>query len=451
MAPAAAVDPTSKDTARQRTDNTVRNFNITAGQQLLQAIDLTIRNSSYIYKQAAVQNSETPDPEKMDKEGIDDTSSKNKVPARATLNWYEITMEAIPGPYDYERNDYSYTIRYIVSPYRVQNFNSKFYPIPKFAGIHKQYSYWFTGENTDVLDYQATFNYMYNMTMTGSEPGNNALAALRKKYTSSMRELTKYTWQAASDQTRSGAESDANEIGANAAESLYNPSDLAKGKVKIVGDPGWIQQGSVASGVGIGNFNYGGFLPDGTINFDSQQVMFSIEWQRPQDYDINTGLANPYGREGGARKPLNSYVYQATKCVSEFRQGRFEQTIDGTLYVYPVENLKNAVTQPSNGVANDGSNGRSEDTASTVKAGGAKQAPAQVDNTETASASITSTTPNDDSSPGPQQNSTSSSDGQDIGLNQFLAPPKMGVDQNFIDANAEPQTDDTVQTIWKDF
>lgn len=451
MAPAAAVDPTSKDTARQRTDNTVRNFNITAGQQLLQAIDLTIRNSSYIYKQAAVQNSETPDPEKMDKEGVDETSSENKVPARATLNWYEITMEAIPGPYDYNRNDYSYTIRYIISPYRVQNFNSKFYPIPKFAGIHKQYSYWFTGENTDVLDYQATFNYMYNMTMTGSEPGNNALAALRKKYTSSMRELTKYTWQAASDQTRSGAESDANEIGANAAESLYNPSDLAKGKVKIVGDPGWIQQGSIAGGVGIGNFNYSGFLPDGTINFDSQQVMFSIEWQRPQDYDITTGLANPYGREGGARKPLNSYVYQAIKCVSEFRQGRFEQTIDGTLYVYPVENLKNAVTQPSNSVANDGSNSRLEDTASTPRAGGAKQAPAQVDNTETASASITSTTPNDDSSPGPQQNSSTSSNGENIGLNQFRAPPPIGVNQNFIDANAELQTDSDPQTIVKDY
>ena len=451
MAPAAAVDPTSKDTARQRTDNNVRNFNITAGQQLLQAIDLTIRNSSYIYKQAAVQNSETPDPEKMDKEGVDDTSSENKVPATANLNWYEITMEAIPGPYDYNRNDYSYTVRYIVSPYRVQNFNSKFYPIPKFAGLHKQYSYWFTGENTDVLDYQATFNSMYNMTITGSEPGNNALAALRKKYTSSMRELTKYTAQSASDQTRSGAESDANEIGANAAESLYSPSDLAKGKIKIVGDPAWIQQGSVAGGVGIGNFDYNGFLPDGTINFDSQQVMFSIEWQKPQDYNINTGLANPYGREGGPRKPINSYVYQAVKCVTEFRQGRFEQTVDGTLYMYPVANLKNAITQPSNGVANDGSNGRSEDTASTTKAGGAKQAPAQVDNTETASASVTSTTPNDDSSPGPQQNSSTSSNGENIGLDQFRAPSKIVVDPNLFDANAEPQTDSNPQTIVKDY
>lgn len=449
MAPAAAKDPKSKDTARQRTDNNVRNFNVTAGQQILQAIDLTIRNSSYIYKQAAIQNSETPDAEKMNKEGEDDNSSENKVPATANLNWYEITMEAIPGKYDRKRNDYSYTIRYIISPYIIQNFNSKFYPIPKFLGVHKQYRYWFTGENTDVIDYQASFNHLYNMTVSGKEPGNNNLNKLRQKYTSSMRELTKYSYQAASDQTRSGAESDANEIAANAAESLYSPSDLAKGKIKIVGDPGWMQQGSVASGVGIGNFNYNGFLPDGTINFDSQQVMFSIEWQKPQDYNLNTGLANPYGREGGPRKPVNSYVYQAIKCTSEFRQGRFEQTIDGSLYYYPVENLKNAATQPSNGVSNDGSNGRSEDTVSTNKTGGTAQAPAEVDNTNTADASITSTTPNDDSAPGPQQNSTSNSDGQDIGLNEFLAPPKMN--QDFLDANAELQTDSNVQTIWKDF
>jgi hypothetical protein len=453
MAPAAAKDPKSKDTARQRTDNNVRNFNVTAGQQILQAIDLTIRNSSYIYKQAAIQNSEVPDAEKMDKEGQDDNSSENKVPATANLNWYEITMEAIPGKYDYNRNDYSYTIRYIISPYIIQNFNSKFYPIPKFLGVHKQYRYWFTGENSDVIDYQATFNHLYNMTVSGKEPGNNNLKKLRQKYTSSMRELTKYSYQAASDQTRSGAESDANEIGANAAESLYSPSDLAKGKIKIVGDPGWMQQGSVSSGVGISNFNYSGFLPDGTINFDSQQVMFSIEWQKPQDYNLNTGLANPYGREGGPRKPVNSYVYQAIKCTSEFRQGRFEQTIDGSLYYYPVENLKNAATQPSNGVGNDGSNSRSEDTTSTNKTGGKTMAEiqAEVNNSNTASASITSTTPNDDSAPGPQQNSTTSSDGQDIGLNQFLAPPKMGIDQNMIDANAELQTDSTVQTIWKDF
>jgi len=453
MSPAAAKDPKSKDTARQRADNNIRNFSVTAGQQILQAIDLAIRNSSYIYKQAAIQNSETPNVEKMEKDGEDNNSSENKVPATANLNWFEITMEAIPGKYDYNRNDYSYTIRYIISPYIIQNFNSKFYPIPKFLGVHKQYLYWFTGENTDVIDYQATFNHLYNMTVSGREPGNNNLKKLRQKYTSSMQELTKYSYQAASDQTRSGAELDANEISANAAESLYSPSDLAKGKIKIVGDPGWMQQGSVAGGVGISNFDYNGFLPDGTINFDSQQVMFSIEWQKPQDYNLNTGLANPYGREGGPRKPVNSYVYQAIKCTSEFRQGRFEQTIDGSLYLYPVENLKNAATQPSNGVGSDSANTRADDTTSTKSTGGKTMAEieAEVNNSNTASASVTSTTPNGDSAPGPQQNSTTLSDGQDIGLNQFLAPPKMGIDQNMIDANAELQTDSTVQTIWKDF
>ena len=180
--------------------------------------------------------------------------------------------------------------------------------------------------------------------------------------------------------------------------------------------------------------------------------MFSIEWQKPQDYNLNTGLANPYGREGGPRKPVNSYVYQAIKCTSEFRQGRFEQTIDGSLYLYPVENLKNAMTQPSNSVGNDGSNSRSDDATSTNSGAGGKtkvQIDTEVNNT--AGASITSTTPNDDSAPGPQQNSTTLSDGQDIGLNQFRAPPKMGVDQNMIDANAELQTDSNPQTIVKDF
>ena len=90
-----------------------------------------------------------------------------------------------------------------------------------------------------------------------------------------------------------------------------------------------------------------GFLPDGTINFDSQQVLFAIEWQRPQDYNLNTGLADPYDTGDTQRKPVNSYVYLATKCVSEFRQGKFEQTIDGTLYYYPTENLKNTVAGAS--------------------------------------------------------------------------------------------------------
>jgi hypothetical protein len=425
MTAAAATDVKGKDPARQRVDKDVRNFSITAGQQILQAIDLTIRNSSFIYNQAAIQKSEktVPDPAKDDAGTADENTNENKTPAQTTLYWYLITMEATPTKYDEKRNDYAYNIKYIISVYPIQNFNSKYYPIPKFLGLHKQYRYWFTGENSGVLDYQATFNHLYNMTVSGREPGDNNLNRLRKKYTSSMRELTKYTYQSASSESRAGAESDANEVGANAGESLYSPSDLAKGKIKIVGDPAWIQQGSVAAGVNVSGFDTNGFLPDGTINFDSSQVMFAIEWQKPQDYNLKTGLADPYGKNNKERKPINSYVYHALKCVSEFRQGRFEQTIDGSLYYYPTEDLKNTATTPSNAVA-DQTNGRPPDPATDTNtnigagAGTTTQAPAGIDNTRPINDSP-GTPPNSDDSVSLLRNSppTDGVSGQPIGIN----------------------------------
>ena len=70
--------------------------------------------------------------------------------------------------------------------------------------------------------------------------------------------------------------------------------------------------------------------------------MFEISWQRPQDYNIATGLADPYKGAGlEARLPLQSTVYQATKVISEFRQGKFEQTIEGSMYFFPIPSKTN--------------------------------------------------------------------------------------------------------------
>jgi hypothetical protein len=176
-------------------------------------------------------------------------------------------------------------------------------------------------------------------------------------------------YQARSSESNFGADGKGNEISANAAEYLYSPSDLANAKVRIVGDPGWIQQGSLAAGVDPKNFDYKGFLPDGTINFDSQQVMFEIAWQRPEDYDINTGLADPYsgaysGNPNLARQSIQSYVYQAVKCVSEFRQGKFEQIIEGSLYNFPIPQQQNTATAKTASVSADadGKTERASDT-----------------------------------------------------------------------------------------
>ena len=308
-----------------------RNWSVKAGMQLVQAIDLAIRNSSYIYNQALTTYNENPGTETLN-------------PDRTTpLQWFKINMEAEQGDYDKERNDYSYKIRFIISEYEVPNFDSKYFPVSKFRGVYKSYPFWFTGQNTAVIDFQANFNGLYNITVTGKTPQNSQAAKMREKTTASMREIPKYTYMSASSESRMGADGNANEIPSNASEYLYSPGDLANSKIRIIGDPAWIQQGDLAGGVSVAEFSYSPFLPDGTINFDANQVLYEIAWQRPRDYNIATGLADPYlgAVNGEARLPLQSTVYQATKVISEFRQGKFEQTIEGELYSFPLPSKTN--------------------------------------------------------------------------------------------------------------
>jgi hypothetical protein len=318
-----------------------RNYSITAGMQLIQAIDLAIRNSTYITDQALTVYDEST--------GVEAPNPKTAVNAQSPMKWFQISMEAQQGVYDTARNDHVYHIKYIISPYELYNFDSKYFPLTKFRGLHKRYPYWFTGENTAVLEYTANFNSLYNITVTGSHADQSAAAQLRKKYTSSMREIPTYTYMPASNASRQGADVKGNEIPANAAEYLYSPGDLGQTKLRIIGDPAWIQQGSLAGGVNPQEFGYSAFLPDGTINFDASQVMFEIAWQRPEDYNLSTGLADPYARPGNqARQPQQSNVYQCVRVISEFKAGKFEQTLEGALFMFPIPSGKNTAATAGN-------------------------------------------------------------------------------------------------------
>ena len=314
-------------------DSIARKWAITSGMQIVQVIDQAVRKSSYIYNQQLTvidsqTNKETPNP------------NAGKKP----MMWFEISMEAYQGKYDRKRNDFAYDVYFFVTPYPLQNFDSKYFPLTDFRGIHKAYPYWFTGQNTAVIDFNASFNSLYNITVTGTKKGDNGAEIIKADTTASMREIPFYTHAPSSTQDRQGEEGRALEAQANAAEYLYSPGDMGTCSLRIVGDPAWIQQGSISGGVTTKEFSYSAFLPDGSINFDAQQVMFEISWQRPNDYDLNTGLADPYaGGNTKDRLPIQSTVYSAQKVVSEFRQGKFEQTIEGALYMFPKPDGTNTV------------------------------------------------------------------------------------------------------------
>jgi hypothetical protein len=256
-------------------DMVSRSFSITAGQMLTQAIELVIRNSSYITDQAIVvmqpDGTYLPNPQAKDE-----------------VSWFTIMMSATerPGGVDSQRNDYAYDIKYTVAPYIVKNVASQYFPVSTFSGVHKSYPYWFTGQNTSVLEYQEQLNTLYSLTVSGDNPNYSALAEERKNFSSSMRDIVKYNYAPRSTESSSGADGKSNEIGANLTEDLMSPGDLANCKIKIIGDPDWIQQGSLFRPVTAGSYNVAattGWNEDGSIGFDCGAVLFEIVWQRPED------------------------------------------------------------------------------------------------------------------------------------------------------------------------
>ncbi len=333
----ATEDPKGVDPKRQQVDSVSRSFSLVAGQQLLQAIELAIRNSAYITDQSLVIVNP------------DGTQQPNPNASGKPMTWFSISMTAEPIKYDYLRNDKAYKIKYTVAPFIVKNFNSKYFPVSKFSGVHKSYPYWFTGKNTAVLDYSETLNALYSLTVSGGDSKNSLAAETRKRVTSSMRDIIKYNYDPRSTQSSQGADGKSYEPNANAAEILYSPGDLAETKVKILGDPAWIQQGSLFKDVTDATFKgdvvSSGFNPDGSIAFDTQDILFEVVWQRPEDYDLVTGVADPYSRTqknaAYKREPIQSRVYYCTKVLSEFRNGRFEQTLHGSLYLFPKQDGSN--------------------------------------------------------------------------------------------------------------
>jgi hypothetical protein len=226
-----------------------------------------------------------------------------------------------------------------VSAYNVKSISSNYFPKSRFSGVHKSYPYWFTGQNTAVLDYTQKFDNLYRVVISGNTD------QLKQNLVTQYGDLQQtFVYQPFSGQSSQGGTGAVNEPAANAADYLYSPTDLGMVKVKILGDPAWIAQGEVFKGNDPRTFTFKAFYPDGTINFDAQEILFEIVWQRPVDYDVNgDGTMNPNRQDPNnpdndfkfVRNGRQSYVFYATKVSSEFRSGKFEQTLDGGIYVLP--------------------------------------------------------------------------------------------------------------------
>lgn len=336
MGPNNATPAQQLNPAAGSVNNTAKNNSATAGTTLIQFMDKTLSASSYIIDQ---QNAT------INTEGI-------RVPQKTTasiMGWYRIGLQAVPIAYDPLRKDYAYKVTYQVSPYLVNDIQNPYFPKGTFRGVHKKYNYWFTGENSEVLDYSAEFNALYYYVVNSPQDQTDT-SDYRFAEEARRRYQTK-----SNENVQSGTSEDVTEPAAQAKDTLYSPGDLNRANLTIWGDPAWIQQGELGTGIAGPGFNYSPYLPDGTINVESEEVLFEIAWNKPVDYSLETGLMEPgqrvYGANSlvtdtGSKQTTQSYIYKAVTVNSTFSKGKFTQQLEGVRVQFPLNAIKKNKTAP---------------------------------------------------------------------------------------------------------
>ena len=310
------------DQDTQSINRSAKAWQVKSGTQIVQLIDQVMRNSSYVTGQQIVQIDPTPDPV---------TGLQKQTPSPGTglgiTGWYKITVAVEPLGYDTIIRDHAYKMKFIISPYPIAQMASQYFPDSRYRGVHKSYQYWFTGNNTQILHFEQQYNNLYRLTLTGQ--GTDFQKDKKTDYRDQWRKI----YMATSENHAHGAKDYANEPGDNAASFLYDPYSFANVKLRIVGDPGWMQQGECGLGVTASAFNFSPFNPDGGINYDSQAIMFDLSFNQPTDYDFNSGIMNVNGHNSKSGLPQEHYTYTATHCKNIFTKGRFEQEIQGKLLI----------------------------------------------------------------------------------------------------------------------
>ena len=319
---ATKVDPTYNKVATN-----TQGWQVLHGTQIVQLIDHVMRSSTFITDQQLWQYDPIFDP----KTGIQKLV-KNSAAGTNGVTWFKISVRATQLGVDKKRKDNAYKMTFIITPYQLAQMSSEYFATVPYRGVHKSYNYWFTGLNTQILNYEQQYNNMYHLTLSG-------LGTVQAETNSvSYRDQYRKTFMAASASRTPGATGKTNEPGDNAAAFFYDPEAQAKVKLTIVGDHAWLQQGEVSTGVSVPNFNFNPFNADGGINFDSQQILFDVSFNQPTDYNFNTGImdvnANNTARNGPlGGLPQQNFTYVATWCKSTFSKGEFKQELEGKLVI----------------------------------------------------------------------------------------------------------------------
>ena len=337
--PAGTEDNSNKATdatsAKSSPDITKREITFNSDTSIMAAIEQIIKQSSYLTDALKVvqKSTEQPNPEKNTQDVIENRQPTN-------LKWYNLSSEISNAKWDEKLGDFAYTITYVIQPYETPVITAAYLNDrgSRYYGPHKRYEYWYTGKNSEILQYEQTFNNNYFHVALDPGVGGNAAKGAGANIP--------LIYKPKANASQLGKLGAGNQAQNAVVTSLFDPGAYVTAKIKILGDPDFLMQESPGSINQVYNQFYGtnGF----TVNPNGGQVFIEINFKEPQDYNNNNGLLNinesilfwKYPKK--IQKDIDSrgggVSYMVTTVTSTFENGRFIQDIDAIINTFPDDN-----------------------------------------------------------------------------------------------------------------
>lgn len=302
-------------------NNNVRNVVIQGTTPIIQAITQIVSQSSYLEDALKVVYTSNLEPNTEKK-----TENEIKKDSKNIVSWFNISAQISKAEWDEKRADFALKITYLIAPYETPIIMSAYTnPGLKYYGPFKRFDYWYTGLNSEILQYEHTLDTAYyNVALVPSTAGDQAKGGpidvpLKPNQRTNMPRLGR---------TDVGAEAQNSYV-----TSLYDPASWVEARIQILGDPDFLVQ--VAEPInGVGNIYNRFYGSDGyTIKPTGCQVFIEIDFKEAIDYQHSTGTMKInesilfWKYPESISKIVKGISYHVITVESMFSQGKFTQTL----------------------------------------------------------------------------------------------------------------------------
>lgn len=352
-------------------DPNERMFTFNNDISIMQAIEQIIKKSSYMEQalKTVYANTKQPDPKGKNNPQVD---RENPVP----LSWFNVSADIRSMKWDSKIQDWAYVTSYVITVYDTPSVMTPFAPdTNRYYGCHKRYDYWFTGKNSEVLDYQLQFDNLFFNTVLGIEakdykpigqgssegggreqgatgPGSGPTSGDGKTTTNNTgtrpdsappgtRDASAGTATGGGTSVATGVKSNASRVGTLAVglevqnsivTSLHDTAAFCNGQIRILGDPDFLVRDAATSLTELYNKFYD---TDGyTISAQGGQVFVEVKFNEAKDYKDSDGLLEINENIFFLNYPQyikdmtqGAIIYELIEVDSVFAGGTFTQTL----------------------------------------------------------------------------------------------------------------------------